>query len=416
MQLHTLLRQRIARYGPMPFRRFMEAALYEPGLGYYAGSSTRRAGRAGDFYTSVSVGPLFGECLARQFAEMWRMAGSPPSFWLAEQGAMDGRLALDVLTGLRVADSQCFAAARMALVDPFRPIQNASAAPDPASDLADKIVWLTKLDKDSLEAAAFSAGHPLDFAIVYSNELIDAFPVCLIRYEGGAWKELHIVAEEAATPDAFQFVPLPPATPGLVAAIARLSSVAEDEALPAIEGYTTEINLEAAAWIRQASEMLPRGYVVTIDYGLPRRLYYSVERREGTLRCFRQHRSSNDPLAHVGRQDITADVDFTTLAEEGLACGLHTEGFVDQQRFLMGNAPPLFSMQPGAADVPPETVKTRGYQAQLRAWQSLTHPAMMGAKFHVLIQSKGMQSTGGAADGGGGLPLSGLRFARPVTL
>lgn len=435
--LQGLLLQRIAKGGPIPFTAFMQAALYEPGLGYYthpaSATDAPLTGATGDYFTSVSVGKLFGECLARQIAEMWRTAGSPSHFWLLEQGARDGRLAMDVLAGLQAEDTACHSAAHLILVEYFAdddaqarlsaaiaPLSNnqvalANASHFPGSAGLPDPQWLTaQLD-------AWEISDPQPFGILYSNELLDAFPVALIRRCGNQWLELHVAAAEtntspASDAQAFRFIPLPPATPGLAEAIADLDQQAQ---LPDIEGYTTEVNLLAPVWMRAAARLLKRGYILTIDYGLPRRLLYSPGRTEGTLRCFRRHTRPANPLQTPGLQDITSDVDFTALA---LAGGdpdpgqlpLHVLGLVDQQRFLMGNAPPLLSADSPLypdGNLPPDLVRSPGYRALLRAWQALTHPEHLGSKFHILLQCKGMHTPNATPP-----TLRGLRFCRHVEL
>jgi SAM-dependent MidA family methyltransferase len=161
--------------------------------------------------------------------------------------------------------------------------------------------------------------------------------------------------------------------------------------LPDIEGYTTEVHLNARRWMRRMADALEHGFVVTIDYGYAAEDYYAPHRKDGTLLCYHQHQVSHDPLARVGEQDITAHVNFTALADEGAAHGLKTLGFTDQSRFLTG-----LLEQAGEALLAKLGTKAT---AQLK---TLLHPELMGRTFKVLVQQRGMDGT----------RLSGLKFAR----
>jgi SAM-dependent MidA family methyltransferase len=174
---------------------------------------------------------------------------------------------------------------------------------------------------------------------------------------------------------------------------AELIQVIEGLNLPAIEGYTTEINQRARDWISRVAGVMSRGYVLTIDYGYPASIYYAPLRTGGTLTARVKHQVVDDVLAGPGGCDITSHVDFTALARAGEAAGLETLGFVDQQRFLTGVAHDELS---GAEGPQVKIEENPG------AWQTLTHPEHFGARFHALVQAKN------APDG-----IDGLRFARP---
>ncbi len=371
--LEEIIRAEIRSDGPMRFDRFMDVALYYPGLGYYAKvDGPSPIGRSGDFFTSVSAGPLFGQLLARQFFQMWQLLDCPNPFWMIEQGAHDGQLACDILEWSRAATPDFFNVIRYAIV------QSSGAASilqrcAPEPELISHITWFENL-------AELAAEKPT--GVFFSNELVDAFPVRSITYRSGRWLEQHIDIEhegfcwfDGAIEDA------------------ELAHVVAALPLPAVEGYTTEINLRARHWMREVGGALHRGYVLTIDYGYPASLYYADFRDHGTLTAFVKHHAVDDVLAEPGARDITAHVDFTALAQAGEKAGLVTLGFLDQQRFLLGVAHDELS----GAGGPMVRI-----QENLGAWNTLTHPEHLGINFFALLQAKEAPAK-----------LDGLRFARP---
>ncbi len=357
----------------MRFDRFMEMALYHPGFGYYAKiGGPSPIGKNGDFYTSVSAGPLFGRLLARQFFQMWHLLEKPNPFWIIEQGAHDGQLACDILEWCRAEAPEFFAAIHYAIVQSSGAASmHQKCAPEP--DFLSRITWFENLADLAREKPE---------GVFFSNELVDAFPVRSITYRSGQWLE-QLVAIDG---EALRWIDRPNEDVELAEAVEALP-------LPKIEGYTTEINLPARHWIGEVGRALDRGYVVTIDYGYPASLYYAPHRIHGTLTAFVKHHGIDDVLAEPGMRDITAHVDFTALAQAGEKAGLTTFGFVDQQRFLMGIAHDELSQ----ADGPKVKI-----QENLRAWNTLTHPDHLGANFFALIQVKNASPL-----------LDGLRFARP---
>lgn len=357
----------------MRFDRFMEMALYHPGAGYYAKlGGPSPIGRSGDFFTSVSVGPLFGSLLGRQFFQMWQVLGNPSPFWIVEQGAHDGQLACDILEWCRAETPEFFETIRYAIV------QSSGAASihqkcAPAADLISYMTWFENL-------GALAAELPV--GVFFSNELVDAFPVRSITYRSGKWLEQHVDVKA----ETLGWLDRPIEDADLARAIDTMS-------LPTIEGYTTEINLRARDWIGEVGHALKRGYVLTIDYGYPASLYYAPFRAHGTLTAFVKHHSIDDVLSEPGMRDITAHVDFTALAQAGEKAGLTTLGFLDQQRFLMG----VVHDELSGASGPRMKI-----QENLGAWNTLTHPDHLGADFFALLQAKDAPAT-----------LDGLRFARP---
>jgi SAM-dependent MidA family methyltransferase len=342
MSLAEILRAEIAAHGPMSFRDFMARALYDPQFGYYA-SGRAKIGRKGDYFTSVSVGPLFGALLARQFAEIWEKLGRPVDFTLVEQGAHDGALAADVLAALPV---EC--PARLIIIEPtphWRALQQAKLA-------GRDVRWV-----ESVEALEPFVG------IHYSNELLDAFPVHLVRQMDGMWFERAVAVEGGQF--VWSEVPL-----------------SNERLREHVDGSspTREINLAALDWMKVLASKLTRGVVLAIDYG-----YTRVEPpRDGTLEAIASHRRV-DPLAAPGEADLTAHVDFTSLAT---ASDLDVLGFTDQHHFLIGLARLYFveGERPDPRD--------------MRAFQTLSHPTMLGRSFKALALARGLAG-----------PLAGFAFA-----
>ncbi|MDQ2659059.1 MAG: SAM-dependent methyltransferase, partial [Verrucomicrobiota bacterium] len=291
------LRATIRTRGPVTFAWFMEQALYHPTHGYYS-SGRCSIGRRGDYYTSVSVGPVFGRLLAAQFAEMWTSLERCDDFTIVEQGAHDGALARDILEAARQQHPEFFAALRYEIVEPFPLLQ--ARQRETLASLRGKIRWHSAL-----------ADLPQFRGVHFSNELIDALPVHLVKWDGAQWQERHV----ANTDDGFAFVDLELSDPALAECLARI-----DGPLPA--GYETEINLQALAWIGEVSDKLTQGFILTVDYGFSRDEFFSPHRTTGTVRAFAQHQVIPSPLERVGAADITTHVEWTSLAERAEANGM----------------------------------------------------------------------------------------------
>jgi SAM-dependent MidA family methyltransferase len=352
--LEERLRTTILKDGPMPFDDFMLQALYSPEVGYYAKNPS--IGRDGDFYTSVSVGPLFGRLLAQQFFQMWQMLDRPDPFWIVEQGAHDGQLSRDVRGWCKTEAPEFFSALRYGIVDG-----------NPVDDCVE------------MNLQRHPENHLV--GVFFSNELVDAFPVHVVTFRDGTWQQG--CAEVSNHGFVWRYRPLKEPV---------IERALKERAIPEIEGYTTELSTMATEWMGHVGRIMRRGYVLTIDYGFPSHLYYAPHRTAGTLTAYAKHKRVDDVLANVGEQDITAHVDFTALARTGQQAGLSHLGFVDQQRFLTGIAHDELA---GAAG------PRAGVAEHSRAFQTLTHPQHFGTRFHALLQAK---------DAPGG--LDGLRFAR----
>ena len=278
--LIQLIRGEIENHGPQSFAWFMHQALYHPEHGYY--SSGRCAiGRKGDYFTNVSVGPLFGQLLAAQFTEIWEHLDSPDDFVIVEQGAHDGQFARDVLESLQKRAPEFFAALRYRIVEPFPVLQERQRRT--LELFRDEIEW-----RDSLQP--FVGVH-------FSNELLDAMPVRLVS--NGSEKFVGVDG------DRFVFVERP----------------VDDD---------LKFNETVLDWIDDVAAKLQRGYVIAIDYGRSRTKF------QGHVQVRAQHRNLDSPFEQIGHADITMGVDWTSIADRAHSNGLRVAGFTDQHHFLTG--------------------------------------------------------------------------------
>jgi SAM-dependent MidA family methyltransferase len=351
-QLNTPLiesiRETIRAQGPQSFAWFMQQALYHPEHGYY--SSGRCAiGRKGDYFTNVSVGPLFGQLLASQFSEIWERLGKINDFVIVEQGAHDGQFAVDVLEFAQKRLPKFFDAVRYRILEPFPILEEQQRRRFEA--FGDKIEW-----RKSLEP--FTGVH-------FSNELLDAMPVRLIS--DGTEKLVGFDGENLV------FVERP-----------------VDKAV---------LNQPALDWMDEIAANLQRGYLIAIDYGC------THEDFRRTVQVRAQHRNLYSPFDSIGEADITMSVDWRSIVERAQANGLRVAGFTDQHHFLTGIISQFGrggSPKPPAGDWGqsplPDSRKTK------RELQTLLHPEMLGRAFQVLALTKNLDANAP--------PLAGFKFAR----
>jgi SAM-dependent MidA family methyltransferase len=364
--LIDFIRDKIRRDGPVTFAWFMEQALYHPEHGYY--SSGRCAiGRRGDYFTNVSVGPLFGRLLVAQFAEMWESLGRPDDFTVVEQGAHHGDFARDVLEAVRENSPEFFGALHYRIIEPFPLLQERQR--ESLKAFREKIAWRKSLN----ELEPFCGVH-------FSNELLDAMPVHLIS-KVDDWQER--VVEESG--DGFAFVAEPIGDQDLRRHLEKIPR-------HAVRPYETEVNLAALDWVERVAKKLTRGYVLAVDYGYSRDKFYEPERAPGTLQCYAEHRTVASPLERVGHVDISAHVDWTSIVERAEACGLTLAGFTDQHHFVTGVISRLWPNN-FSGETDPQT---------RRALQTLLHPEFLGTAFQFLALSRNVTDA----------QLSGFKFAR----
>jgi SAM-dependent MidA family methyltransferase len=340
--------------GRIDFARFMELALYAPGLGYYSAGS-RKFGEAGDFVTAPELSTLFSRALARQCREVLARIGGD----ILEFGAGSGVMAADILAELERLDALPEHYFILEISGDLRARQRETIN-QKVPRLAARVVWLNALPE------AFEG-------VVLGNEVLDAMPVHRFCIRDGEPHELFVMWDgerfilDEEAPDA--------------ALYPRLQALHSEFNLG--EGYESEINLLAAEWVSGLGRWLKRGVALLIDYGFPRAEYYHPQRSGGTLMCHYRHRAHADALTLIGLQDITAHVDFTAVADAAVAAGLSVRGFANQANFLLGcGLTELLATQEGDA-------LTRLRQSA--EVKTLTLPAEMGELFKVIALSRGWE-------------------------
>ncbi len=376
--LIDLIRERIfAAGGWLPFDRYMDLALYAPGLGYYSGGAMKfgkRAEDGSDFVTAPELSPLFARTLARPVAQALHKSGTRR---VMEFGAGTGKLAAGLMNALVALGVEFDSYAIVDLSGELRARQRETiAALAPA--LASKVEWLDALP-DAFEG------------VVIGNEVLDTMPVRLVVRKLGAWHERGVVLLN----DRFAFDDRPIASftsfasecasdVSLEAIDAAIDEANDDE--PPFAEYLSETHEAAHAFTRTVCTMLTRGAAFFIDYGFPRREFYHAQRATGTLMCHYRHRAHADPFLYPGLQDITAHVEFTGIAEAGVETGADLLGFASQARFLM-NA--------GITDVLDELdlADAKRFLPAANAVQKLLSEAEMGELFKVIAFSRGIADT-----------------------
>ena len=391
-----IIRREIAERGILSFARFMELALYCPNSGYYE-TKKDSPGRRGDFYTSVSAGELFGQLLAHQFAEWLGEVRSAPAFaalrrgrecgvGIVEAGAHDGTLAKDILTWLQSARPKLFGQIEYGIIEPS--LHRQAWQKETLKNFAPRVRWFSRFNDSPLQG--FNG-------VIFSNELLDAMPVHRFGWDAKNknWFEWGVAlageefvwarcSDSLASPDgekagargALENLPS-----SILHLLARRSEAEEApssllDVLP--DGYIIEICPAAENWWREAASIMKHGRLLTIDYGLTSDEIFSPARTRGTLRAYFRHHATDDLLANVGEQDLTAHVNFSAIQSVGEAGGLKTETLSTQAQFLTR------ILERASKD------KYFGEWGAKRArqFQTLTHPEHLGRAFRVLIQSR----------------------------
>ena len=364
------IREEIRKDGVISFARFMELALYCPDTGYYE-SQKDNVGRGGDFITSVSTGSLFGELLAFQFAgwlkdlEQFKIKNS--KLKILEAGAHDGKLAADILNWLQIHRPKLFSELEYCIIEPSDPRQQWQRE---KLKTFPNVRWF-----DGLENLKLKTKNSKLHSVLFSNELLDAFPVhrygwdakvknwfewnVMLDGEKFVWSRITHYASRATLPSAILSLP------------SSLLAVLPD-------GYTLEASPAAENWWREAAGILTHGKLVAIDYGFTADELISPARLNGTLRAYHRHRVTDDLLANPGEQDLTAHVNFSVIQAAGETAGLRTENFCTQPQFLTRIL---------AQAVKEKTLATLNPK-QIRQFQTLTHPEHLGRAFRVLVQAR----------------------------
>lgn len=299
--------------------------------------------------------------MANQFQEIWEKLDRPADFVICEAGAHDGQFAADVYTEWRRISSPLQSMAHYIFIEPLTPcLRIQKKTMQPFITKGARLSWIKSLsDLDPLSLTG----------IIFTNEVIDSLPVRLIRFVENKWREIYVGASESGG-DFYE-------VEGPIDDDVRQEI--ELWKIPPIEGYTTELHLEARNWIREAARVLKRGAIITVDYGLSAEEYYDPIRSLGTLRCYSKHRQLANPLQNPGLQDITAHVNWSLLRHESQRCGLQEIGFCDQRHFLVGLWPDFFSSFTHTNPIEPKI---------LRGFQALIHPEHLGRAFKFLIYGR----------------------------
>jgi SAM-dependent MidA family methyltransferase len=362
-ELVAAISSEIIQSGPIPFVRFMELALYHPQYGYYMrqpdGADQERIGWSGDFYTSSDVYPILGRALAAQARQMDELVSCPTPFTIVEMGAGKGFLARDCLAAIHAEQDDFASRVRYVLIErspAMRELQRRNLAPWLSKP--GLVTWVDGIDALTPQSVT---------GLFFSNELIDAFPVHRIQVTAKRTEELYVDYRDGRFVNCLK----PLSTAALAHYLQEL-----DTTWP--EGYRTEVNLLAMDWMEQVARRMDRGFVLTIDYGHTAQDLYGPERKDGTFLCYFQQQTNEDPFIRVGEQDMTAHVDFSSLASVGEMHGLHVTGFTNQMSFLMG-----LGVEEMIGELEQES-------QELRAAIHLLKPNGMGSTFKVLVQHKGI--------------------------
>jgi SAM-dependent MidA family methyltransferase len=373
LPLKQLISDRILASPPqrITFAEYMELVLYAPQLGYYA-RSAQRIGSQGDFFTAPHLGKDYGELLASQVAQMWQLLGCPQSFTVVEMGAGQGLLALDMLRYWRQYHPELLASLDYIIIETATAMlasQQQLLGVRGGSGAADwPVRWLSwsELPDESI------------IGCLLANELIDALPVHQVVVQAGELAEIYVGESHGQFVE--QVVAL--STPRL----REYFELANIQIWGYADAYRTEVNLVALDLLQTIAHKLQCGYLLLIDYGYSADRYYNPMRSQGTLQCYYQHRHHNDPYQHIGNQDLTAHVDFSSLIRQGAAVGLQPVGLTKQGLFLMA-----LGMSDRLAQVTVNSTDVMTTLQQHQALHQLIDPTGLGG-FGVLIQGKGLSA------------------------
>jgi SAM-dependent MidA family methyltransferase len=353
--LAGFIRNEIAAQGPLPFSRFMELAMYAPGLGYYSAGKTK-FGAAGDFITAPELGSLFARCVARACAPALRVADTQ----MLELGGGSGAFAEHCLTELAALGAL---PVRYLLLEPsadLRARQRERLLANLSADIATRVQWIDRPPEQDWDG------------VLFANEVLDALPVTRFSLRDGEVFEEHVID---AGDTGFASIDLP--ADSFTANAVR--HVERDLGHGLADGYRSEVLPQLPYWIQAVCGGLRRGMALFVDYGYARREYYRAERRDGTLIASYRHRAHDDVLSRVGLQDLTAFVDFSALAEAGIGAGFRIAGMGTQADFLIANG--LDSVFAEAYAATADEADRYGLSQQVKR---LTLPAEMGEKFKVM--------------------------------
>ena len=359
-ELSTVIRKEIRAAGDsIPFSRYMELCLYAPGLGYYS-AGQRKFGAGGDFVTAPEISPLFGCCLANVCRTVLESLHGGD---ILEFGAGSGRLAIDLLGELQ--RKACLPERYLILERSAElRLRQQQALQRELPQLFDRVMWI-----DTLPEAGFRG-------VMLANEVLDAMAVERFQWDGKAAAIFHVCCQGNSFQ--WQLQQQRDETSEAVELLAATCQLAP--------GYISELNVTLPAWLQSVATPLQQGVLLLIDYGYPRHEYYHPQHSSGTLMChYRQH-AHDDPFLWPGLQDMTAHVDFTTVAEAALAANLAVSGYTTQAFFLLDSGLDDFLQQAGAPDSMP-------YMQLAQQAKTLILPGEMGERFKCIALSRGMTTT-----------------------
>ena len=355
-KLITLIKNEIAQNnGAISFQRYMEHALYAPGLGYYAAGS-EKLGEEGDFVTAPEISLLFSQTLANAV-----LPALNSDQIILEVGAGRGRMAADILVYLKQKNKLPKEYWILELSADLRERQKQIIA-ETIPEFLENVKWLDELPEQ------FSG-------VVLANELLDAMPVQLFQKTDNDINEVNVVWLD----DKFSFQLKSSFDERLVH---RVKNIEDENDVEFNSGYISEINFAAEDWIKSIAESLQQGIIILIDYGFPRHEYYHAQRSQGTLMCHYRHRTHPDAFVYPGLQDITAHVDFTAMADAALEADLKVIGYTNQVSFLMGAG--LLEL----AALNEEGISLKQQMEMASQIKKLTLPHEMGELFKVIGFSK----------------------------
>jgi SAM-dependent MidA family methyltransferase len=352
------IKDTIRKKGAISFCQFMEMALYDPEEGYYM-ASHKQFGEGGDFATSTEFHPLFGKMVAKQLAQM--LGGFPQGIPLSlvEMGAGKGDLGELILQFFEEHYPHLYERIIYEVVERSPALRACQGKRLRDYEQKGKVAWFENLK---------ALKNPRR-GCLFSNELVDSFPVHRVQIIKGEIKEIFVTIEKGQWVESL----LPPSTPALENYFKRLG-------IHLAEGAIAEVNLKAMDWMKEVGELLDSGYVMTVDYGYPAKQLYVPGRRKGTLMCYYRHGVEENPYTRIGLQDITSHVDFSSLVLEGKKAELEVLGFTDQLSFLMGL---------GISQEMEAMVKEKGPETlEFQRAKALLLPERMGKVFKVLILGK----------------------------
>ena len=362
--LRKLILSEIKKRGPIPFSQFMEWCLYHPDYGYYR-SGGLNIGKDGDFYTSPCVHPIFGGLIAKQLSQMAEQLGGK-TFDVVEQGAGRGFLCKDVLQWAERNVPPFYQRLRYYLLETSSFLIREQRERLAEYEEEGKVCWM--------DPETFEKGKNLVEGCFLSNELVDAFPVHQIVFNHGELKEIYVTADQAQLKEQLGDL-----------SDSRIASYFQAMGIVLQEGQRAEVNLNALDWMEKVAHCLEKGFVLTIDYGYCAKELYGPSRREGTLLCYADHQTSDNPYEQLGEQDITSHVNFTSLIQKGEEVGLRFTGLVPQYRFLIA-----LGLLQEMESLEREMSAIDALQLRLSLKHLIEPEIGMGEVFKVLIQHKGM--------------------------